>query len=731
MTHPLRMRICLPAIAAAVAAALMLPAAAPADSVVPGQVIVGYEAGSSQADRSEARADAGTKPIEGLGMPRAQLLKITDGDSVAATVRQLEAQPGVAYADPNGIMQLASVPNDPLFSQQWGLFNDGQTVDGVAGTIGSDIGAPQAWNIATGDPSTVVAVMDTGADLTHPDLVNELWTNPLEATGTPGVDDDGNGYVDDVNGYDFIGAGSPTPSDRTGHGTHVSGIIAAEGNNGIDTTGVAQRASLMELRVCGTYTAGCPVANEIQAINYAGANGARVLNASLQGGTFYPSLQQALSNNPDVLYVFAAGNQGTNNDVTPSYPCSLDQSGGYSADNVICVAATDQSDGLASFSNYGASSVDLGAPGVNILSTSSQRTIFADDFEGGDFGTKWTSTSGTAWQTTSEAPLDTIGSPGNVGITDSPGGLDYNAGTTYEEESNPVTLPAGYSTCELDYWRAVDLGAGDSFVIEVLHDGSVEASSVDFGDPQFGLNHSAHDGSITLNPDFDSGGQVQVRLTLTSNGSGEDDGVHMDNIRLFCHGSPSDAFFDDTSPTGTELLDGTSMATPMVSGAAALLFSQAPSSTPSQVKTELLNSVDPLPSLAGKTVTGGRLDVYRALVGDFNPSGGGGGGGGGSGSSAGSGSSPRKPNTFFARKPGRVVRTHKPSARVVFRFGSDQVGSGFECQVDGLPYVPCTKRYALRLPPGRHVLKVKAITSDGGTDPSAAVAKFRVKHIVR
>ncbi|HEY8760436.1 MAG TPA: hypothetical protein VIP52_05940, partial [Candidatus Dormibacteraeota bacterium] len=135
MTHPLRMRICLPAIAAAVAAALTLPAAAAAESVVPGQVLVRYEPGSSTADRSAARADAGTKPIEGLGMPRAQLLRITDGDSVAATVNQLEAQPGVAFAEPNQIFQPASLPNDPQFlnGNQWGLYNDGQTVDGVTG----------------------------------------------------------------------------------------------------------------------------------------------------------------------------------------------------------------------------------------------------------------------------------------------------------------------------------------------------------------------------------------------------------------------------------------------------------------------------------------------------------------------------------------------------------------------------------------------------------------------
>src|SRR5204863_4900879 len=128
-------------LAAALAAALNLPAFATAEPIVPGQVIVRYTPGSSTADRAEARADAGTKPIEGLGMARTQLLRVTDGDSLAATIRQLEAQPGVAYAEPNQILQPAGPPNDPEFGQQWGLSNTGQTVDGVTGTPGADINA--------------------------------------------------------------------------------------------------------------------------------------------------------------------------------------------------------------------------------------------------------------------------------------------------------------------------------------------------------------------------------------------------------------------------------------------------------------------------------------------------------------------------------------------------------------------------------------------------------------
>ena len=714
MTHPLRMRICLPAIAAAVAAALTLPAAAAAESVVPGQVLVRYEPGSSTADRSAARADAGTKPIEGLGMPRAQLLRITDGDSVAATVNQLEAQPGVAFAEPNQIFQPASLPNDPQFlnGNQWGLYNDGQTVDGVTGTPGADINAPAGWNFTTGDLGTVVAVMDTGADLQHLDLVNELWTNPGDGT---------------THGFDFIDSDTD-PTDLSGHGTHVSGIALAEGNNSIGVTGVSQHAALMSLRICGAYDSGCPDSALIQAINYAASNGARVANASIAGGGPDPLVTAALNSHPNTLYVFAAGNDGTNNDTTPDYPCSADQGGGYTANNLICVAATDQSDRRADFSNYGASSVDLGAPGVNILSTSSQKTFFSDDFEIGDISTSWTNTGGSTWAASSEQPHN-----GNFGITDSPGG-NYAPSTTNEVTSNAVTLDPGYSSCEIHYQRAIDLASGDSFQISVLLDTDSPPDGVSDVVASSPLFNSSFNSSgllsrfFSLNSGFDQGGQVQVRLRLISdsNPATVADGVHMDDIRLFCHGSPSD--------NGYEFLDGTSMATPMVTGAAALLFSDDPAATPSQVKDELLASVDPLPDLSGSTVSGGRLNAYGALISaGSNPAGG---GGSGSGSASGGSAnpyapnaSPRRPNTFFRRKPGRLVRTRRARARVVFRFGSTEAGSSFRCEVDRAAYAPCANHVVRRLLPGRHVLRVKAVGSDGGIDLTAAVAKFRVKQI--
>ena len=253
------------------------------------------------------------------------------------------------------------MPDDPSFPSLWGLLNAGQTVNGAAGTADADIDAPQAWDIGTGSTDTVIAVTDTGIDPTHPDLVANLWQNPGEVGGN-GIDDDQNGFVDDVNGYDFVGAEDPNPLDAVGHGTHVSGTIAATGGNGTGVTGVSQRASIMALRVCGV--SGCNVADQTQAINYAAANGARVLNASLGGFSSTESLSRraAIFSHPEVLHVFAAGNDGLSADDSPSecggaspcrsYPCAHAPQGAET-DNVLCVAATTQNDARAGFSNFG------------------------------------------------------------------------------------------------------------------------------------------------------------------------------------------------------------------------------------------------------------------------------------------------------------------------------------------------------------------------------------------
>jgi subtilisin family serine protease len=247
------------------------------------------------------------------------------------------------------------------------------------GTPGADIQATDAWGINTGSSSIVVAVIDTGIDYDHSDLVGNLWTNPFENPNN-GIDDDSNGKIDDWRGWDFTtcNAFSSTPPfncvtpkaedndpfDDNGHGTHVSGTVGSVGNNGEGVTGVMWKVQLMALKALNPDGVGS-TADIINAIDYAVANGAQIMNASLGGSGFSQAMFDALSaaNTAGVLLVAAAGNESANNDLDPHYPAS------YNLPNIISVAATDQNDVRISFSNFGPESVDVAAPGVYIFST--------------------------------------------------------------------------------------------------------------------------------------------------------------------------------------------------------------------------------------------------------------------------------------------------------------------------------------------------------------------------
>lgn len=276
-------------------------------------------------------------------------------------IERLRTLPEVKSAEPDWIGEWAAVPNDPDFNRMWGWQNTAQQVNGVTGIDDADIDADIAWDTFTGSSTTKVAIVDSGVDYLHPDLAANIWSNPGEVAGN-GIDDDSNGYVDDVNGYDF-GSDDADPMDFVGHGTHVAGTVGAVGNNGIGTVGVNWNSSIMALKI-GTDFGGPTNSGAIAAINYAVAMGAVVSNHSY---TVNPTsaLQSAITNaqaNGHIVVV-AAGNSARNNDFSPVFPAS------YTQDNVVTVAATTQSDTLASFSNFGALSVDIGAPGVNIWST--------------------------------------------------------------------------------------------------------------------------------------------------------------------------------------------------------------------------------------------------------------------------------------------------------------------------------------------------------------------------
>ena len=250
----LRTTLALAGAAAALAApALALPSAAAAASAdtVPGELIVRFAGGAGPAGRDAARRDADVKLERSLTGAGLQLVQVDPGQSIRKAEEELERSPKVVYAEPNFTRRIEALPVDPFFGSLWGLDNQGQPVGGVTGTPDADIDAPEAWNLTTGSPGVTAAVVDTGIDANHPDLGSSIWANPGESgegRESNGVDDDGNGLTDDSRGWDWV-TDDNLPADENDHGTHVSGTIAASGNNGTGITGVSWSSRLMPLRV--------------------------------------------------------------------------------------------------------------------------------------------------------------------------------------------------------------------------------------------------------------------------------------------------------------------------------------------------------------------------------------------------------------------------------------------------------------------------------------------------
>ncbi|NJM61157.1 MAG: S8 family serine peptidase [Oscillatoriales cyanobacterium RU_3_3] len=291
-------------------------------------------------------------------LPQWREVKFAANADLQQIKAKLASDPRVAAVELNYELSIQETPNDPKFKQLWGFNNTGQT----DGTPDADIDAATAWDVQKGSKNVVVAVIDSGVDYKHQDLAANIWNNPGEIAGDR-IDNDNNGYKDDVRGYDFINKDSD-PMDDNSHGTHIAGTIGAVGNNRIGVVGVSQNVSIMPIKVIDSDEFG-PTDRIVKGINYATNNGAKIINASF-GGSFSSQVMKdaiADANNKGVLFVAAAGNEGNNNDRNPNYPAS------YDLPNIISVAATNDRDRLAGFSNYGKNSVDLGAPGEDILST--------------------------------------------------------------------------------------------------------------------------------------------------------------------------------------------------------------------------------------------------------------------------------------------------------------------------------------------------------------------------
>ncbi len=547
----------------------------------PGEILVKYkkQAESSAVRMLQSKMKAETiRKFSGIGVAH---VKIPSDQDVESAVSALRKDPSVLYAEPNYAYSTSStIPNDSFFPNLWGLLNTGQTVNGTAGLLGADISATGAWGISTGENPVKVAVIDTGVDVNHPDLTANITAERYDF-----VDDDSN------------------PADSHEHGTHVAGTIAAAGNNAAGVTGVSWTARIMPLRA-GSALGLLYTSDIIAAIDYARANGAKVINASFGGASYSQALSDAISaaGSAGILFVAAAGNDGQDNDLIPHYPS------GYNLDNIISVAATDQNDQLCSWSNYGSGSVHVAAPGLNIYSTRpGRKTLWSDNFDDGDIAGWTTGGTNNTWGVT-----NTQHSSGSWSLAVAPGGSYQNSSDAWARM--PVRDLSSESGTKLTFRLRGNSQAGmDRLYVQTSTDNvNWTSRPVLVGESVYGSGISGdlsthwYDAAVDLGSQ-DGQNTVFVRFRFASDASTVYSGWYVDDILVT---AASDVY------TGAEyqFKSGTSMATPHVAGLAALIWGHKPYLTASQVRQVILNCVDIRGSLAGKTSTGGRINALNALL---------------------------------------------------------------------------------------------------------------------
>jgi subtilisin family serine protease len=558
----------------------------PAPATTPyaaGELLVKYKTAFQGLASDSYSRRWGISTLKVLKIQGLHRVKLPDGMTVHDALDLFRQDPQVEFAEPNYYRHIRATPNDTNYSSLWGL---------------PKINAPGGWDVSTDCGSAVVAVIDTGVDYTHPDLAANIWTNTDEIAAN-GIDDDANGKIDDTRGWDFV-YDDNNPMDGNGHGTHVAGIIGAVGNNARGVTGICWNAKIMILRAFDA-SGSATVADTIEAMDYARQNGAKVINASYTDAQFSKAEHDAIAllNSAGILFIAAAGNETTDNDQTPSYPAT------YDLPNIIAVAATDSSDRLASFSNFGRITVDVAAPGSFVNSTymSEAAALTVQDFESGTAG----------WSLNSPFGRANSGHNSAWSLADSPAG-------NYADNVNVSAVAPGFSMAGRSggyiefYLRGDILNDGDVLLVEtasnsggpwipqpVWLDGptgwlffpdGVAGGSPDWSYAQVYLN----DPEIVPN--------LYFRFRLSTNASGVADGIYIDDVSVQALTPGSDDYI---------IASGTSMSTPYVSGLAALIWSSNPGLSAAQLKGRIMDCVDRVSSLSGYIGTAGRINVNNSM----------------------------------------------------------------------------------------------------------------------
>ena len=527
-----------------------------------------------------------------------QQVQLPEGTNIEEALELYLEDPDVEHAEPNYMVSAdIAPPDDTFFNRLWGLHNTGQNVNGTNGSADADIDALEAWDVTTGSADVVVAVIDSGVDVNHPDLQANIWINTGE-TPANGIDDDGNGYIDDVNGWDFL-INDKDPRDSNGHGTHVAGTIAAVGDNNTGVTGISWSAKIMALRFLDAWGLGS-TANAIAAIEYANDMGADIINNSWGGSGYVQALKDAIDAS-DAVVVCAAGNSGRNNDSIPHYPSS------YTSANIIAVAASDQDDQLAWFSNYGAVSVDVAAPGTNIYSAAPGReTVWQDNFDDGNINGWTTGGTNNSWNATNQQAFS-----GSYALTDSPN-VNYLNNTTSWAHTPAVNL-TNQTASKVEFKIFGTLHSSDVLWVQASSN-ATNWDPVSFQLPGDATLYNGVSGTFaswtTIEADleaYDGLSNVYVRFQLVTDSSSVADGYYIDDVKL----TAASSVYSGTEYTYKQ---GTSMATPHVAGLAALIIAHNPALTNLEIKNLIKTRVDYKSALNNKVTTDGRINAASALA---------------------------------------------------------------------------------------------------------------------